>query len=102
MNTEISVTELKNRRDNGEQILIVDVREPYEYEEFNIGGMLIPLGELQAKLHDLDDHMDDEIVVHCRSGARSMAAQDYMRKMGFEKVRNLTGGILAWIDAYGT
>lgn len=102
MNTEISVSELKNRRDNGEQILVVDVREPYEYEEFNIGGILISLGELQAKLHDLDDHKDDEIVVHCRSGARSMAAQDYMRKMGFEKVRNLTGGILAWINAYGT
>lgn len=102
MNTEISVEELKSRREKGENILVVDVREPYEYEEFNIGGTLIPLGELQSRLHDLDDHMDDEIVVHCRSGARSMAAQDYMKKMGFEHVRNLTGGVLAWLDKFGS
>lgn len=102
MNTEISVAELKSRRDQGEQIIVVDVREPYEYEEFNIGGILIPLGELQSKLHDLDDQMDEEIVVHCRSGARSMAAQDYMKKMGFEHVRNLSGGVMAWIEAFGS
>lgn len=94
--TEISVIELKKRLDNGEQLLIIDVREPYEYEEFNIGGKLIPLGELSMALNDLDEFAEREIIVHCRSGARSMAAQDYMIKMGFQQVRNLTGGMLAW------
>ena len=100
MDNEISVIELKQRLDNGEELLVIDVREPYEFDEFNIGGKLIPLGNLSAELHDLDDHLEMEIIVHCRSGVRSMAAQDYMRKQGFENVRNLTGGILAWQQAF--
>ena len=93
---DIEVTELKQRLENGEEILIIDVREPWEYEEFNIKGKLIPLGELQGAIDDLDDHMEDEIVVHCRSGARSAAAKDFMVKQGFKNVRNLLGGVLAW------
>jgi rhodanese-related sulfurtransferase len=93
---DIEVTELKQRLAEGEQILIIDVREPWEYEEFNINGKLIPLGELQGAIDDLDDHMEDEIVVHCRSGARSAAAKDFMVKQGFKNVRNLLGGVLAW------
>lgn len=100
MNSDITVQELHERLSKGEQLLVIDVREPYEYEEYNIGGKLIPLGELSARIHDFDDHMDDEIVVHCRSGARSSAAQDYMKKMGFTGVRNLVGGIIAWQQAY--
>jgi rhodanese-related sulfurtransferase len=100
MDNEITVIELKKRLDSGENLLVIDVREPYEYDEFNIGARLIPLGELPVELHNLEDHLEEEIIVHCRSGARSAAAQDYMRKQGFEKVRNLTGGILAWQQAF--
>jgi rhodanese-related sulfurtransferase len=100
MDNEITVIELKQRLDKGEDLLVIDVRESYEFDEFNIGARLIPLGNLATELHDLDDFMDNEIVVHCRSGARSAAAQDYMRKQGFEKVRNLAGGILAWQEAF--
>lgn len=97
----ISVSELKSRLDKGDKPIIIDVREPYEYEEFNIGGKLIPLGNLQARLHELDDQSDEEIIVHCRSGARSAAAVDYMNKQGFSNVKNLTGGILAWMELSG-
>ena len=100
MDNEITVIELKQRLDNGEKLLVIDVREPYEYDEFNIGARLIPLGNLPVELHDLEEYVDNEIIVHCRSGARSAAAQDYMRKQGFEKVRNLSGGILAWQQAF--
>jgi len=95
---DITVEELKTRLDKGEKIHVIDVREPWEYEEFNIGGKLIPLGELQGSIDDLDDIMNEEIVVHCRSGARSAAAKDFMVKQGFENVRNLLGGVLAWMD----
>jgi rhodanese-related sulfurtransferase len=94
--TEITVQELKQRLDAGEKIHIIDVREPWENEEFNINGQLIPLGELQGTIDDLDDIKDEEIVVHCRSGQRSAAAVDYMIKQGFSNVVNLAGGMLAW------
>lgn len=100
MDSEITVIELKQRLDSGEKLLVIDVRETYEYDEFNIGARLIPLGDLPVELNNLEDYIDNEIVIHCRSGARSAAAQDYMRKQGFEKVRNLTGGILAWQQAF--
>ena len=92
----ITVQELKNRQDKGENLIIIDVREPYEYEEFNINGRLIPLGNLQAALPDLEDLIDEEIIIHCKSGARSSAATDFLSKQGFHHVKNLTGGILAW------
>jgi rhodanese-related sulfurtransferase len=102
MDPNITVEELKNRLDKGEKLLIIDVREPYEFAEFNIGGRLIPLGELQGKLTDLEEHADDEIIVYCRSGARSAAAQGFMMKNGFSNVRNLSGGMLAWMDRFGS
>jgi len=95
---DITVEELKQRLDNGEQLNIIDVRETWEYEEFNIGGKLVPLGELQGTIDDMDDLMDQEVIIHCRSGARSAAAKDFMVKQGFKNVRNLLGGVLAWMD----
>ncbi len=94
--TEITVQELKQRLDAGEKIHIIDVREPWENEEFNINGRLIPLGDLQGTIDDLDDIQNEEIIVHCRSGQRSAAAVDYMTKQGFTNVKNLAGGMLAW------
>ncbi len=93
--TDITATELKERMDRGERLHIIDVREPWEYEEYNIGGKLIPLGDLQGKIDELDDLHDAEVIVHCKSGARSAAAKAFMEQNGFKNVRNLVGGILA-------
>jgi rhodanese-related sulfurtransferase len=93
---DITAEELKQRLQKGEAMLIIDVREPYEYEEYNLGAKLIPLGEIREKLEDLSEYSDAEIVVHCRSGARSAAAKAYMMQNGFSKVRSLLGGILAY------
>jgi rhodanese-related sulfurtransferase len=98
----ITVNELKSRLDKGEKPIIIDVREPYEYEEFNIGAKLIPLGTIQSHIHDLEEFAEDEIVIHCRSGARSAAAVDYLSKQGFSNVKNLTGGMLEWQAQFGT
>jgi len=92
----ITVEELKAKLDKGESPLVIDVREPWEYDEFNIHGKLIPLGNIQASLPDLESHADDEIIIHCRSGARSAAATDFLTKNGFTNVKNLTGGMLEW------
>lgn len=99
---DITVQELKTKLDNKENFVFIDVREQYEYDEFNIGAKLIPLGNIQAALEDLEDHKNDEIVVHCRSGARSAGAQQLMQAAGFTNVRNLTGGVLAWQTAFGS
>lgn len=93
---DITAEELKGRLQKGEQLLIIDVREPYEYEEYNLGARLIPLGEIREKLDDLLESSDSEIIVHCRSGARSAAAKAYMLQNGFSKVRSLLGGVLAY------
>ena len=96
MTGDITVTELKQRLDAGENIHIIDVREPWEFEEFNIKGKLIPLGDLQGKIDDLDAWMNEEVVVHCKSGGRSAAAVDFMTRQGFKNARNLAGGMKAW------
>src|SRR6201997_4683413 len=93
---EIEVEELKRRLDAGEDLYILDVREPHEYQICNLGGHLIPLGELPKRVHELDSSR--EIVAHCRSGKRSAEAVDFLRKAGFRKVINMKGGILAWSD----
>ncbi len=92
----ITASELKSRMDKGESPIIIDVREPYEHEDFNIKARLIPLGNLQAALPDLEEFMDEEIIIHCHSGARSAAATDFLSKQGFSNVKNLTGGMVAW------
>src|SRR5450755_4693650 len=93
---DVQVEELKQRLDKGEDIYVLDVREPHEYQICNIGGHLIPLGDLPKRVNELDTSR--EIVAHCRSGARSAKAVDFLRQSGFRKVHNLTGGILAWAD----
>ena len=93
---DITTTELKERLANGEKLFIVDVREPHEYDEFNIGALNIPLGSLPERLDELESHKGEEIVLHCRSGARSGNAKAYLLQQGYPNVRNLLGGMLAW------
>ena len=93
---EIQPEELKQRLDAGEDIFILDVREPHEYQICHINGYLIPLGDLPKRVHELDSSR--EIVAHCRSGVRSAKAVDFLRQAGFRKVKNLAGGVLAWSD----
>jgi len=97
----INVQELKRKLDAKEDFILIDVREKYEYDEFNIGAKLIPLGELPDALEDMEEK-DAEIVVHCRSGARSARAQGFMMSQGFSNVANLEGGVMAWLDAFGS
>lgn len=101
MSTDISVIELKKRLDAGEKINLIDVREQYEYDEFNLGGELIPLGTLPGKLEDLETLKDEEVIVHCRSGARSGTAKMFLTQSGFINVRNLIGGVLDWQAQFG-
>jgi adenylyltransferase/sulfurtransferase len=93
---EISPRELKARLDRGDDLFILDVREPHEFQICNLGGHLIPLGELSRRVNELDSSR--EIVAHCRSGKRSAEAVEFLRSAGFRKVLNLKGGILAWSD----
>jgi rhodanese-related sulfurtransferase len=94
---EITVTALKERIDAGETLNIIDVREPSEYAEFNIGGMLIPLGNIMTmQIDEIEEKKDEEIIVHCKAGARSAQACMFLEQMGFTNVKNLTGGMLAW------
>jgi len=96
----IDVAEFKRRLDAGDDIFVLDVREPHEYQIVNIGGQLIPLGDLPMRVHELDSSR--EIVVHCKSGMRSAKAVSFLRQSGFKRVTNLTGGILAWADTIDT
>lgn len=101
MSTDISVIELKKRLDAGEKINLIDVREQFEYDEFNLGGELIPLGTLPGKLEDLETMRDEEVIVHCRSGARSGTAKIFLTQSGFTNVRNLIGGVIDWQAQFG-
>lgn len=94
---EITPLELKQRIDRGDDIVILDVREPHEYDIAKIPGTkLIPLGEIPKRFEELDSTAD--IVIHCRSGVRSGKAQKFLKEMGFSRVTNLAGGILRWSD----
>jgi adenylyltransferase/sulfurtransferase len=93
---EMTPRELKQRLDHGDNIFVLDVREPHEYQICNLNGYLIPLGDLPKRVHELDSSR--EIVAHCRSGKRSAEAAEFLRKAGFRKIWNLKGGILAWAD----
>jgi adenylyltransferase/sulfurtransferase len=93
---EIQVEELKRRLDAGDDLFVLDVREPHEYQICNINGHLIPLGDLPKRVNELDSSR--EIVAHCRSGVRSAKAVAFLQQAGFKKVHNLAGGILAWAD----
>lgn len=98
----ITVEELKNRVDAGEQLHIIDVREPGEYAEYNIGGTLFPLGKIASmQLEDLDDLKNEELIIHCKGGSRSMQACMILEQAGFTNVVNVTGGVMAWKQKYG-
>ena len=93
---EITPRELKSRLDRGDDLFILDVREPQEYQICHLNGLLIPLGEIPQRVGELD--RSREIVVHCRSGKRSADAVEFLQRAGFQKIWNLKGGILAWSD----
>lgn len=93
---EITPKELKARLDRGDDLFILDVREPHEYQICNLHGHLIPLGDLPKRVSELDSSR--EIVAHCRSGKRSADAVQFLTNAGFHKIWNLKGGILAWSD----
>ena len=93
---QITVKELKRRIDAGEDVQLIDVREPYEYQIAQIGGKLIPQNDVPQRLADID--RSREVIVHCRSGARSQKIAEFLKQAGYPKVANLAGGILAWSD----
>jgi adenylyltransferase/sulfurtransferase len=93
---QMSVKELKQRMDAGEDLFVLDVREPFEYQIANIGATLIPQGQVPQRLAEIDPAR--EIVVHCRSGARSQRIAEFLAASGYARVSNLAGGILAWSD----
>src|SRR5580693_1283442 len=94
--SEIQVEELKRRLDAKDDLFVLDVREPHEYQICNIGGYLIPLNDLPKRVNELDSSR--EIIVHCKMGGRSAKAVEFLRQAGFAKVHNLAGGINAWAD----
>ena len=97
----ITVSELKSRLDNGEKINLIDVREPHEFSEFNISGKLIPLGKIQSmQIDEIEDLKEKEIVLHCRSGHRSMIACLFLETLGFKDTKNLVGGVVAWKEKF--
>lgn len=93
----ITVEELKSRLDNGEKLHVIDVREPHEYEEYNIGAKLIPLGQIQTmQVDEIENLKNEELIIHCRSGKRSAMACQILETMGFKNTKNLEGGMLDW------
>lgn len=98
----ITPEEVKRRLDAGEKLNIVDVREPYENADFNIGGTLIPLGQIQSmQIDEIEDLKDKEVILYCRSGNRSGQAAMFLDAMGFKNTKNLVGGMLAWEEKFG-
>lgn len=98
----ITVEELKAKIDAGEPLHLVDVREPHENAEFNIGGILLPLGKVQTmQTDDIDDLKNEKVYVYCRSGNRSGQACLILETMGFTDVVNVSGGMLAWQEKIG-
>src|SRR3954467_6632502 len=98
----ITVEELKSRMDAGEKLHIIDVREPSEYAEYNIGGQLIPLGQIMSmQLDDLEEFRNEELIIHCKAGSRSMQACMVLEQVGFTNVVNVVGGTMAWQQKFG-
>jgi rhodanese-related sulfurtransferase len=93
----ISNTELRKRKETGEKINLLDVREAHEHDTFNIGGILLPLGHVLSLQTETVHHLkDEEIICYCKSGQRSMQAGLMLESMGFKNVKNLTGGVIEW------
>lgn len=98
----ITPEEVKERLDKGEQLNLVDVREPHERAEFNIGGVHIPLGQVQMmQVDELENLKNEEVIVYCRSGNRSGQAAMILDTLGFANTKNLSGGMLAWQQKFG-
>lgn len=93
---EITVEELKQMLDNGDDFQLIDVREPFEFEMVNIGAQLIPMGTIPQHIADIST--DKKVIIHCKSGARSGNIVQFLKSKGFDNVYNLKGGIFAWID----
>ena len=87
---------IQEQVDAGKDYFLLDVREPHEFQIANLNGYLIPLGDLEKRVSELDPSRD--IVIHCKSGVRSQRAAEFLQKAGFNKVQNLAGGINAWSD----
>ena len=94
---DISVEDLKERIEKGEHLNLIDVREQWEFDEVNIGAKLIPLQTLPNKLAELEPLKEEEIIIHCRSGKRSDNAKKFLEQNGFRNVRNVIGGIEAYL-----
>ncbi len=99
--TVIKADEVKSRMDAGETIHLIDVREPDERAEFNIGGSFLPLGNIQMMLiDDIEELKSEEVICYCRSGKRSMQACMMLETFGFTNVKNLEGGMMGWQEKY--
>ncbi len=98
MNEDITCEQVKARLVNGESFHFLDVREEWEYEEVNIGARLIPLGDLPHRLSEIESLKGEEIVVHCKSGSRANQAKKFLISRGFTNVRNMPGGITAFLE----
>jgi rhodanese-related sulfurtransferase len=94
---DITTQELRERIEKGENLHIVDVREQWEFDEANLNGLLIPLGELPNRLSEIDPWKNEEIIIHCKSGGRSGRAKEFLKTQGYENVRNLLGGITEYL-----
>ncbi|MEM6365172.1 MAG: rhodanese-like domain-containing protein [Planctomycetota bacterium] len=94
---EVSVTEVKQMQDASTDFLLLDVRNPDEYELCRIeGSMLLPMGELMDRIGEIEEHRDRPSVVHCHHGGRSMQVTQFLRQKGFSHVQNMAGGIESW------
>jgi rhodanese-related sulfurtransferase len=97
----ITAEELKARMDAGEQLHLVDVREPDEHAVFNIGGILLPVGRVQnMQVDEIEELKEKEVICYCRSGKRSAQACLVLDTLGFTDTRNLEGGMLGWQEKY--
>jgi rhodanese-related sulfurtransferase len=100
--TSISAEEVRERMQSGEKLNLVDVREPHENAEFNIGGVLVPLGRIQTmQIEEIEGLKEEEVICYCRSGQRSMQAAMMLQTFGFTDVKNLSGGMLGWKEKFG-
>jgi rhodanese-related sulfurtransferase len=101
MNQDITVEELKNLMESESTFNFIDVRNLDEYEDDNLGATLLPLGELASRVQELQSMKEEDIYIHCRSGARSGQAKQYLTSLGFTKVHNVLGGIMAFRNMEG-
>jgi rhodanese-related sulfurtransferase len=99
--TNITAEEVKQRLDAGESLNLIDVREPHENAEFNIGGKLLPIGNIQSmQIEDIEDLKKEEVIFYCRSGNRSGISAAILDQLGFTNTKNLVGGMLGWQEKF--